>query len=117
VPYHGRYDEATRVAHNDAYADSPSALQPDAQAWPQHAVGLPNFLPDSSFLALADTADGQDIAAFLFSLEHRDITGTTEGTLHCLGTRKPWRRHGLATTLISRALTSYRRTGYAQTRL
>ena len=117
VSYHSRYDEATRVAHNDAYADSPSALLPDPQAWPQHAVGLPNFLPEASFLALADTAAGPDIAAFLFSLEHRDTAGIGEGSLHCLGTRKPWRRHGLATTVISRALTAYRHTGYAQARL
>jgi ribosomal protein S18 acetylase RimI-like enzyme len=117
VPYHSRYQEATRVAHNDAYADNPSALLPDAPAWPQHAVGLANFLPDASFLALADTADGPDIAAFLFSLEHRDVTGAREGALHCLGTRKPWRRRGLATILISRALAVFRQTGYAQARL
>jgi mycothiol synthase len=117
VPYHPRHDEATRVAHNDAYADSPSALLPDAEAWPEHAVGLPNFLPDASFLALAATADGQDIVGFLFSLDHLDITGDREAALHCLGTRKPWRRHGVATTLISRAFTAYRQIGFALARL
>lgn len=116
-PYHAGHDEATRVAHNDAYADNPSALLPDAQAWPRHAVGLPNFLPHASFLALAGTADGKEIAGFLFSLEQRDITGAREGVLHCLGTRKQWRRRGVATNLIGRALDSYRRSGFAQARL
>jgi mycothiol synthase len=117
TPYHPRYDEAARTAHNDAYADSPSALLPDAEAWPRHAVGLPNFLPDGSFLALAGTADGYDIVAFLFSLGQHDLTGVREAALHCLGTRQPWRRHGVATTLISRAFTAYRQAGYAQARL
>src|SRR5439155_25527869 len=113
---HPRHDEATRVAHNDTYADSPSALLPDAQAWPQHAVGLPNFLPDASFLALADTADGHDIAGFLFSLEHHDVTRAAgEGALHCLGTRKPWRRRGVAPTRATPALPAHRphRTAHA----
>jgi hypothetical protein len=101
VAYQPRYDEAIRIAHNDAYADSPAALLPDAQSWPQHAVGLANFLPDASFIALTE---GQDVVAFLFSLQHRDITGVPEGALHCLGTRNPWRRRGIATTLINRAL-------------
>jgi ribosomal protein S18 acetylase RimI-like enzyme len=117
VPYDPRDDEATRVAHNDAYADSPKALLPDAQAWPQHAVGLPNFLPDASFLALAETARGHDIAAVLFSLEHHDITGAPEGALHCLGTRKPWRRRGVGAALIGCALAAYQQKGYAQARL
>lgn len=83
TPYDPAYDEAARVAHNDAYADNPSALLPDAQAWPQHAVGLANFLPHASFLALVDTAEGQEIAGFLFSLEQRDSNGAREGVLHC----------------------------------
>jgi mycothiol synthase len=122
VPYYPRYDEAARVAHNDAYAEDPSALLPDLQTWPEHAVGLPNFLPDASFLALATTAEGTtaeggDIAAFLFSLEYRDSTGRREGLLHCLGTRRPWRRQGLAAAMINRALTVYQQAGLTQARL
>jgi mycothiol synthase len=117
TPYHPAYDEAARVAHNDAYADNPSALLPDAQAWPQHAVGLPNFLPHASFLALADAAEGQEIAGFLFSLEQRDSVGAREAVLHCLGTRKQWRRRGVATTMIGHAFASYQRSGLARARL
>jgi mycothiol synthase len=117
VPYHPRYDEAARVAHNDAYAQDPSVLLPDPQTWPEHAVGLPDFLPDASFLALATIAGGQDIAAFLFSLGHHDSAAGREGLLHCLGTRTPWRRQGVATAMISRALTAYRLAGLTQARL
>jgi mycothiol synthase len=117
APYDSRYEEATRVAHNDAYADDPAALLPDKQDWPDHATGLPNFLPDASFLALADIGGRQEVAGFLFSLEHSDGTGVREGSLHCLGTRKPWRRRGLATALISHALAAFRVSGYATARL
>jgi ribosomal protein S18 acetylase RimI-like enzyme len=61
--------------------------------------------------------EGPEIAAFLFSLGHRDDTGAREGILHCLGTRKPWRRRGAATALISHALTSYRDSGFGRARL
>jgi mycothiol synthase len=117
VPYDLRYDEATRIAHNDAYADDPAALLPDAQSWPQHATGLANFRPDASFLALAGTAPGQQIAGFLFSLEQHGSAGSGQGSLHCLGTRKPWRRQGLATALISRALAAFQRIGFSAARL
>ncbi len=115
--YRAGYEEAARIAHNDAYADDPGALLPDARSWPQHATGLANFLPDASFLALPGPAEGQDIAGFLFSLEHHDSTGTGEGSLHCLGTRKPWRRRGLAITLIGHALAAYQLAGFTTARL
>lgn len=47
---------------------------------------------------LVGPTDGQEVAAFLFSLEHHDTSGNVEGSLHCLGTREPWRRRGVATT-------------------
>jgi ribosomal protein S18 acetylase RimI-like enzyme len=111
VPYHRRYDEPARLAHNDAYADVPGALLPDQQTWPQHAVGLDSFLPDASFLALTD--DDQ-IAAFLFSLA---VAGGREAQVDCLATRRPWRRRGLATGLIQHALDSYQRAGFRHARL
>jgi mycothiol synthase len=114
VPYDPCCDEAARVAHNEAYADEPAALLPSEQDWPDHATGLVNFLPGASFLALAD---GDDIASFLFSLERKDSAGVREGILHCLGTRAPWRRRGLATTLIAHALQEYRAAGYRTARL
>jgi mycothiol synthase len=113
VPYHARYDEAARLAHNDAYADQPDALLPDRQSWPQHAVGLPAFLPDASFLAIA----GTDIVAFLFSLATEEPGGAREAQLDCLATCHPWRRRGLATSLIAHALAAYRRAGFGRARL
>ena len=117
VPYEPGYDEAARIAHNDAYADDPAALLPDAETWPQHATGLANFRPDASFLALAGRGGEPQIAGFLFSLEQHDGAGTGQAALHCLGTRTPWRRQGLATALIGQALAACQRAGFGTARL
>jgi mycothiol synthase len=123
MPYDSGYEEDARVAHNDAYADEPAALLPSQQDWPGHAIGLANFRPDASFLALADDSltdsgsQSQDIAGFLFSLERKDSAGVREGIVHCLGIRSSWRRRGLATTLIAHALQAYRVIGYSTARL
>jgi mycothiol synthase len=111
--YDPGYAEAARVAHNDAYADDPGALLPDAAIWPQHAIGLASFLPDASFLALADTTAGAEVAGFLFSLDG----GSGEGLLYCLGTTKPWRQRGLATAMIGHALAAYQQAGFVRARL
>ncbi|MGH3159395.1 MAG: GNAT family N-acetyltransferase [Streptosporangiaceae bacterium] len=122
VPYDARYSEAARLAQNDAFADEPHGRLLDAQDWPQYAVGLATFLPDASFLALGDmagpaTGHGQDVVAFLLSLEHCTQEGDRVATLLSLGTRRRWYRRGLATTLISHALTAYRQAGFATARL
>lgn len=115
LPYDRRLDEAARLAHNDAYADHPNALLPERQDWPRHAVGLPAFLPDASFLAI--TAPGDEIVGLLFSLAVRGSDGSAEAQLDCLATRQQWRRRGLGTSLISYALDAYRRAGFRRARL
>jgi mycothiol synthase len=117
IPYAPRYREAARLAHNDAYTDDPHGVLFDAQDWPRQATGLPSFRPDASFLALAGPAAGQDVAAFVLSLQHRDTTGARIGTLQSVGTRRQWRRHGLATIVISRTLAAYQQAGFTEARL
>jgi ribosomal protein S18 acetylase RimI-like enzyme len=122
VPYDAQYSEAARLAQNDAFTDEPHGRLLDARDWPQYATGLATFLPEASFLALADTggpaaSPGEQVAAFLLSLEYRDQTGNRAGTLLSLGTRGRWRRHGLATALIGHALNAYRQAGLATARL
>jgi mycothiol synthase len=122
VPYDARYSEAARLAQNEAFADEPHGRLLDARDWPQYAVGLATFLPAASFLALADatgpvTGQGQQVAAYLLSLEHHGQSGDRAGTLLSLGTRSCWRGHGLATILISNALTAYKQAGLTTARL
>jgi mycothiol synthase len=118
VPYDSQYCEAARLAQNEAFADEPHGRLLDAREWPRYAVGLTTFLPHASFLALDGAASqGEEVVAFLLSLEHQDQGGVRIGTLLSLGTRSRWRGHGLATALIGRALTEYRQAGLSTARL
>lgn len=118
TPYDHRDDEAARVAHNDAYADSPAALLPEADAWPSHATGLPSFLSQASFLAKSCEQESEgEIVGFLFSLEQQDFTNQRQASLHCLGTRPRWRSRGVASALIGCALYAYRAAGYRKAAL
>ena len=122
VPYDARYSEAARLAQNEAFATEPHGRLLDARDWPRYAVGLATFLPAASFLALDGATgpaagQGQQVAAFLLSLEHHGHSGDRSGTLLSLGTRTRWRGHGLATALISRALTAYQQAGLTTARL
>lgn len=114
TPFDPRYDEPTRQAHNDAYAASPSATLPDRQSWAQHAIGLPAFLPEASFLTL--TPDN-DVAAFVLTLRDTDDEDRPVAVLECLGTRQAWRRRGLASVLITRALGECRAQAFFRARL
>ena len=85
-------------------------------------MNLATFLPAASFLALDGVTDsgaahGQQVAVFVLSLEHRGQDGARAGTLLSLGTRSRRRRHGLATTLLSRALTACQQAGLTTARL
>ncbi|WP_124811801.1 GNAT family N-acetyltransferase [Micromonospora globispora] len=118
VPFDRRYDEETRLAHNEAYADSPTAMIPDRESWPSHATGLPTFLPDASVLALdSDKPDGNEVVGFLFTLDHVGVDGRPAVLLHCLGTRPSWRRRGLASAMIGNALTACRAAGHHRAEL
>jgi ribosomal protein S18 acetylase RimI-like enzyme len=121
IPYDVRYCEAARLAQNDAFADEPHGRLLDEGEWPQYAVGLATFLPAASFLALDRVTDpagrGQQVVAFVLSLQHHGQGGGGAATLVSLGTRGRWRGQGLATTLISHALTACRQAGLTTVRL
>jgi mycothiol synthase len=118
VPYDSRYSEAARLAQNEAFADEPHGRLLDAREWPRYAVGLATFLPAATFLALDGTASpGEEVVAFVLSLEHHGLGGVRTGTLISVGTRSRWRGRGLATALIGRALAAYQQAGLSEARL
>ncbi|WP_406044967.1 GNAT family N-acetyltransferase [Micromonospora sp. NBC_00898] len=118
VPFDPRYDEQTRLTHNEAYADSPTAMIPGRESWPAHATGLPAFLPEASVLALAsDGPDGNPVVGFLFTLDHVDARGRAAALLHCLGTRPAWQGRGVASAMIAQTLVTSREAGHRRAEL
>jgi len=113
VPFDARYDEATRLAHREAFADHWGSTLPDPQRWQHWYTGSQSFRPDVSLLVL----DGDEVAAYLLSYfwaADAEATGVREAWVGQLGTRSAWRRRGLASLLLATALATYRDAGYQQ---
>lgn len=79
-------------AHMDAFADHWGFQRRERDAWTPVTVGSPSFRADLSRVAL----DGDEVAAYVLSYDGVD-------NLHHIGqvgTRRLWRRRGLASTLV-----------------
>jgi mycothiol synthase len=116
VPYAGAHSEATRLAHNEAFADHWGFTPRDEQDWGHWGVGQRAFRPQVSFLLL----DGPQVAAYLLSYEYEAdtaATGVREAYVGVLGTRRPWRGRGAARALLCRAVAAYAEAGYHRTSL
>ncbi len=95
---HALYD-----AHMEAFADHWGFQQRPYEVWAAVTVGNPRFLPDLSRIVI----DGDQIAAYLLSYTSQP------GGLYIgqIGTRRPWRRRGLASLMIGDALLAASRAG------
>lgn len=113
VPFDAGHDEATRLAHREAFADHWGSIPPDPERWRHWYTGAQSFRPDVSLLVL----DGDEVAAYLLSYfwaADAEVTGVREAWIGQVGTRPAWRRRGLASLLLGTALAVYRDAGYQQ---
>ncbi len=63
VPFDPRYDDATRLAHTEAFADHWGSTPTDPERWKHWYTGAQSFRPAVSLLLL----DGDEVAAYLLS--------------------------------------------------
>ncbi|MER6186575.1 GNAT family N-acetyltransferase [Streptomyces sp. NPDC001652] len=111
VPFTAAYDEATRVAHNEAFRDHWGHTPSSADRWRHATTGARSFRPDMSFLAL----DGDEVVGYLISHEYdadTAMTGIRECWIARLGTRPPWRGSGVATALLTTCLRAGQERGF-----
>lgn len=98
------------AAYNEAFGDH-WGFQPQSEAhWRLFVVGSESFRGDLSFLALA----GEEVAGFAIcfhSPEENERQGIREAWVGLLGVRRPWRRRGVGTALLCRALQAFRAVG------
>src|SRR5262249_7010286 len=93
VPFQLAHSEATRLAHNEAFADHWGFTPTSVEDWRRWGIGQRAFRPGVSFLLL----DGAEVAGYLLSYEYeaeRAATGVREAHVGVLGTRRPWRGGG-----------------------
>ncbi len=116
VGFDRSYDEAVRLAHQEAFAGHWGSTPPDPDRWRHWFTGSRAFRPDISLIVL----DGDDVAAYLLSYFYAadaEATGIREAWVGQLATRAPWRRRGLGTLLLAAALDRYRDAGYQRASL
>lgn len=108
--------DLVRAAHNEAFAEHWGTVEVDEQVWAQRFSAAQGFRPDLSLLVW----EGGEIAAYLLSFVYEaEIAAVGVPTAHVgyLGTRRAWRGRGLASTLLSVAMRTFRDNGYATARL
>lgn len=111
--YRSELAEATRVAHNDTFADHWGFAPAGPERWQHRFVGGANFRPDLSFVLV----DGDLVVAYLLtSVFPQDDAerGAPHGWIASLGSRRSHRGRGLATALLRAACLAYREVGFAE---
>ena len=98
------------AAHNDAFADHWGSEPLTPQIWNRDFVGDPYFRGDLSFVAF----DGDEIAGYTINYVAEadwEAAGVRDGWVGQLGVRRPWRKRGLATSLLVRSMRAFRDAG------
>jgi mycothiol synthase len=111
VRFDETYDEATRVAHNEAFRDHWGASPRDADFWRTHVTGSHAFRRRTSWLLL----DGDQVASYVLSYEfdaQTAVTGVRDAYIGQVGTRRPYRGRGAANALLLRTLAAAADEGY-----
>ena len=83
---------------NEAFEDHFRQSQEPFDAWRARLLGHADFDPELWAIAW----DGDEAAGGLIAYDHGDL-----GWVKGLGVRRPWRRRGLGTALLARALAAF----------
>lgn len=113
--YQPEIDEQLRIAHNEAFADHWGSVDRDQTSWRQWFTGTRTFRPEETFLLWDDARDQPRIAGYLMSYEYEAdtaATGIREAWVGRVGTRPPYRGRGVASALLTHALSAYVQRGY-----
>lgn len=111
VPFDAAYDEATRLAHLDAFRDHWNFVRLDETDWRTRVTGAGAFRPAMSRLLVS----GDEVGAYLLAEENEAETAAT-GRRDChvgyLGTRRAYRGRGAAPALLADAMRAAADAGY-----
>ena len=109
VPYSEAIGPALHAAHTEAFADHWGYQARPFENWAPGAIHSDVFRGDLSRVAF----DGNDIAAYVLAYDG------VEGSVYFgqVGTRRPWRKRGLAGALLSASVRAAAATGKTQASL
>jgi ribosomal protein S18 acetylase RimI-like enzyme len=96
-PFREELSRALHAAHMETFADHWGFQRRGFEEWLPFTLASGQFRPDLSRIAF----DGADIAGYLLSYDHISPDRLYIGQV---GTRRPWRRRGLAGALLAEVL-------------
>jgi mycothiol synthase len=107
APWRPDLDNATRLAHNDAFRDHWGSDPLSTERWQHFVAGMPGFRADCSWLAMA----GDEVVGYTLATINASPSGALLGWLGTIGVRRAWRHQGIASALIGRSLASFAAAG------
>jgi mycothiol synthase len=115
VGFSPEVSEAARQVRNEAFRDHWGSTDSTPETW-AHFMGLESFRPEFSYLAYADD---QAVGVLLSSESEATTkaTGVRDLYIGIVGTRRAGRNRGVATALLSKALTEGKAAGYGTSSL
>ena len=116
VPFDSSMDEILRVTHSEVFADHWGETPVDEATWKAWFTSARAFRAGLSSLVL----DGGSIAAYVLGYEWQadtDATGIREVYIGQVGTRRSYRRRGLARMALAMVLTQAAQVGYERAAL
>ena len=108
--------EATRLAYNASFADHWGSSPRDPARWREDVVGT-SFRPEHSYLAVGDTGAVDGFVIVDEFVAETETFGFRTGYVHLVGTVRSARGKGIASALLTRALTSMAADGYRRSEL
>ena len=108
------YDRSLMEAFNECFQDHWSFEPITEQDWQMFFMHVDSFHPELSFLALDGEESHAQIAGFSINFvreEDNRRQGIAEGLINELGTRRPWRKHGIASALLCASMRAFKAAG------
>ncbi len=108
--YSPEVDERLWRAFNEAFRDHWGFEPVTAEDWRMFFIENSGFRADLTFVAM----DGEEVAGFSVnkvSLEENARDGMQKGWIGDLGTRRPWRKRGVASALLAASMRAFQAAG------
>jgi|SRR5579859_576771 len=109
-PYAPELDEGMLATRNESFSDGWHFDPVSPSDWQQFFVGRPDFRSDLSFAVLA----GGEVVAYSlcgYDTIAAERTGLKVGWIASLGTRRAWRKRGLASALLVTSMRAFQAAG------
>lgn len=127
-PYEREFDEAVREAFNASFRDHWGHQDASPQIWETGVAGVSDLRRDLSLVVRESDVtspqsprtsgaqgDGVRVAAFCINFENttdNERRGIRRGWIGILGTRREWRKRGIASALIAESMRRFRAEGF-----